>query len=779
MTFAPGARLGHHEIIDTLGAGGMGQVYRALDTTLGRRVALKVLPPDLASDPERIDRFRREARTVAALSHPHIVTIYSVECDAAKGVHFLTMELVEGASLDRELPPAGLPVARLLDLAWALADALAAAHEKGIVHRDLKPGNVVMTADGRVKVLDFGLAKSNVAAGPAGEAETIARTVDGLVLGTVPYMSPEQVQGCAVDARSDLFSLGVLLHEAATGARPFQGGSEAALMSSILRDPPPPIAARRVDLPAALGRLIARCLEKDLPRRIQTATAVRDEIEAIRREISSGPSALHAAGAPADTSVSGAPVTAPPSSRGRRSIIVLPFANLSPDPDNAFFSDGLTEELIADLAKVNALSVISRTSSMQLKGTTKDLRTIGRDLGVQYVLEGSVRKAGNSLRITAQLVDVATDAPLWSDKYAGTLDDVFEVQERVSKEIVKALGVRLTSDERRRLSEREIADPRAFELYLLARHEIRRYAIPRALALVEEAIRIEGEKPSLLAMRAWATLWQVRLGMAEDQSPLDGAERTARALLAERPDAAYGHSLLGHLEYERGRLLEAVRAFQNAIALEPNDSDVLVMMTFTLQAAGQDEAAQAMALRLMQCDPLSSSSWMAAGGPQWFVGRAERGIADMLRGLEIDPDSFVLQWCVGYAYALLARMEEATHHAAQLKRLFPGAPYTRQLLSLIDGLEGRGAAALERLAPINTAVLDAHQHFHLAESFILAGDLERGLALLEGSNAGFHPYGYMAKHCRFLDPVRGLPRFEALLEQARARTEAFRKALSS
>jgi non-specific serine/threonine protein kinase len=466
-------------------------------------------------------------------------------------------------------------------------------------------------------------------------------------------------------------------------------------------------------------------------------------------------------------------------SRGRRSIIVLPFANLSPDADNAFFSDGLTEELIADLAKVNALSVISRTSSMQLKGTTKDLRTIGRELGVQYVLEGSVRKAGSSLRITAQLVDVATDAPLWSDKYAGTIDDVFEVQERVSSEIVRALDVRLTSDEQRRLSARDIADPRAFELYLLARHEIRRYAVPRALSLVQEAIGIEGETPPLRAVRAWATLWQVRLGMAADQSPLDEAERTARDLLDERPDAAYGYSLLGHLEYERGRLLEAYRRFEQAIALEPNDSDVLVMMTFTLQGAGQDEAAQAMALRLMQCDPLSPATWMAAGGPQWFVGRAERGIADMLRGLEIDPDSFILHWCTGYSYALVGKITEAKRHAAAMDRQFSGAPYTRQLLSLIDGLEGRGAAALERLAPINLAVLDAHQHFHLAEAFIVAGDLERGLDLLERSNAGFHPYGYMAAYCRFLDPVRHLPRFQAILEQARERTEAFRAAVGS
>src|SRR6185503_16211732 len=364
-------------------------------------------------------------------------------------------------------------------------------------------------------------------------------------------------------------------------------------------------------------------------------------------------------------------------------------------------------------------------------------------------------------------IDVATDAPLWSDKYSGTMDDVFEVQERVSREIVKALGVRLTAEEARRLSERPIADPHAFELYLQARQQLRRYDIATAVPLIEEAIRIEGETPPLMAMRAWATLWLVRLGAAPDQSPLDEADRVAQALAVQRPDASYVHSLLGNLKYERGHLLEALRHFRRAIELEPNDTDSLVMMAFTLVGAGQDDAAQALAPRLVQSDPLSAVTWTAAGGPLWFVGRAAEGIPIMKRGLEIDPNSFIAHWCTGYCCAVAGRIEDAKGHAAHLRRLFDGGPYTRQLLALVDGLEGRQAEAREWLAPINIAILDPHQQFHLAEAFLVAGDLERGLELLERSNFGFHPYTYMAHHCRFLDPVRDTPRFQAVLAQAK------------
>jgi tetratricopeptide (TPR) repeat protein len=392
---------------------------------------------------------------------------------------------------------------------------------------------------------------------------------------------------------------------------------------------------------------------------------------------------------------------------------------------------------------------------------------------VQYVLDGSVRKAGTSLRITAQLVDAASDAPLWSEKFSGTMDDVFEVQERVSREIARALDITLTSDEHRRLGERPIADVRAFELYLQARQEIRRYAPDRAIALTREAIRIEGETPPLLAVLTWTKVLQVRSSMARSRSLLDEADAETRRLLAQAPDAAYGHSLLGHIAYERGQMPEAAHHLKLALEREPNDSDTLLMLGMTYVGAGQNALAFETTGRMMKCDPLSPLSWMAVGVPSWFVGRAAESIASIEHGLEMDPRNFIVHWALGYAQALLGLLDQARRHATALNDLGPDAAYTRQLLSLLDGLEGQPASALERIAALDVELLDAHHQFHLAESFIQAGAYDRGLELLERSISGFYPYPFLAEHCRLLDPVRDTPRFQAVLARAKDAVESF------
>jgi non-specific serine/threonine protein kinase len=387
-----GETLSHYRILDKLGEGGMGAVYAAEDSTLGRKVALKVLPPEMADNPDRLRRFEREAKTVAALNHPNIVTIYSVE--EAEGARFITMELVDGESLETKIPTGGLHLEEFFQVAIPLADALAAAHARGITHRDLKPANVMLTADGRVKVLDFGLAKLTSSEDSSDDAQTEIRTMsltqEGTVLGTVPYMSPEQVQGLGVDHRTDIFSVGIILYEMATGRRPFQGHTQADLISSILRDSPQSATEINAVLPNHLGRVLKRCLEKDPDRRFQTALDLRNELEELQKEGGRG----------------GAGDVVP-------SMAVLPFADFSPEKDQDYFCEGMAEEIINLLVKVEGLRVASRTSAFQIKDAATDIREIGEKLHVDTVLGGSVRKAGDRLRITAQLIKVEDGYHIW------------------------------------------------------------------------------------------------------------------------------------------------------------------------------------------------------------------------------------------------------------------------------------------------------------------------------------------------------------------------------
>ncbi len=417
-----------------LGAGGMGEVYRARDMKLARDVAVKMLPADMARDPERLARFQREARAVAALNHPHIVTIYSVE--EADGIHFLSMELVEGQSLDRLIPERGLPVDRILSIGTALAEALAAAHEKGIVHRDLKPANVMVSTDGRLKVLDFGLAKEMRAADPAEATVTAAgRTQAGVVMGTPAYMSPEQVTGRDVDHRTDIFSLGILLYEAVSGRRPFEGATSIELGSAILRDTPRPLGDLRADVPSGLSRLIERCLEKDPRRRVQTARDVANELREIGRV------------ATMDAAVPSArPIAIDHASATRADegfwVAVLPFKYRGDNAALDALADGLSEEIVTGLSRFSYLRVIARSTTSRYADTAADVRTAGKEIGARYVIEGSLRQAGPKLRIAVQLLETGSGAHLWAETYdrAFSPDAIFDLQDDLVPRIVSTVA---------------------------------------------------------------------------------------------------------------------------------------------------------------------------------------------------------------------------------------------------------------------------------------------------------------------------------------------------
>ena len=734
-----------------LGAGGMAKVYLAHDVRHDRDVAIKVLNAELAESLGR-QRFVREIRMAAKLNHPHILPLYdSGECS---GFLYFVMPVMQGQTLRSRLEAERtLPIDDAIRIATEVADALDYAHRQDIVHRDVKPENILLH-EGHAIVADFGIGKAIVAA--ASESSTFTQI--GVTVGTPAYMSPEQATGEELDGRSDLFALGCVLYEMLTGEVAFTGASAQATIARRFLYSPPPVTEKRTDISEEVAQLVARLLEKAPDDRFTSGAQVVSTLRA--SPTTSGPRA----------------VSARPTAAAEKSIAVLPFTNMSADAENEFFSDGLTEELITDLSGVKALRVTSRNSSMQFKGTAKTPREIGRALGVRYLLTGSVRKAGSALRITVQLVDAEKDAPLWAEKYSGTMDDVFDVQERVSRAIVAALEVKLTSSEDVRLAARPIQNARAFELYLQARSELRRYgaSLDHAQMLLERAVEIEGNSPPLRALRAFMEFSKVRGGTATDLRPLDVAESEARALIELMPDAPYGHALLGFVGYERGQLKEAARHLTRAMELDPADADVLFILIITLQAAGQIEAGQHLAKRFFDVDPLSPFSGAMMCCTEWFAGHLGKH-GDKLEGsLALDPQNPILRWALGYNYALTGRFDDAAEHAAWMVAHTPDLSYTIQLSALVDAAQGRRDAARATLARSDVTLLDAHQTFHVSESYAMAGETTRALELLERAvDFGMYPYKFYAEFCPFMAPLRGMPEFNRIVAKAARRVAEF------
>ena len=441
MSLTPGRRLGAYDVVSLLGSGGMGEVYRAHDSRLKRDVALKVLHLD--SEDARF-RFEREARALAALNHPNIVTIHSVE--EVDGIPFLTMELVEGEPLSARITPGGIPLGAVLELAVPIAEALSAAHRKGIIHRDLKPGNIMTTADDHVKILDFGLAK---ALSLSADTVTVDQTVAGITLGTIAYMSPEQARGEMLDPRSDLFSFGVVLFELASGRRPFSGETNLSVLASILDRPAPALGGAH----AGLDPIIARALSKKPASRYQRAEELLSDLRALR----SGTRLAAATARPAGPSIA-----------------VLPFANMSAEPDQEYFCDGMAEELISALARIKGLSVAARTSSFLFKQRTVDIREIGERLMVQTVLEGSVRKIGNRLRVSAQLINVHDGYQIWAERYDSNIDDVFAIQDEIAHAITESLKIALARPSDEPIVRQSTANLDAYHAYLRGRFFVNR-----------------------------------------------------------------------------------------------------------------------------------------------------------------------------------------------------------------------------------------------------------------------------------------------------------------
>ncbi len=668
MSLLPGQRLGPYEIVSPLGAGGMGEVWRGRDTRLGREVAVKVLPQDLARDPDRLRRFEQEARAASALNHPNILVLFDVGTEA--GTPYLITELLEGESLRRILEAQqGVPLRKALDWAAQIARGLAAAHERGIVHRDLKPANVLVTRDGRVKILDFGLAKLQQPGALSEDEETRTRqaaTEPGIALGTMGYMAPEQVRGQAADHRGDLFALGCILYELLTGKRAFQRESRADTMSAILRDDPPELGsdASGRQVPPSVERLMRHCLEKNPEARFQSASDLAFDLDAIALESAtvSRPAEWAPAAPPAANrrllvaavvalAVLGAILssvlllrTQTPAPTVGASIAVLPFVDLSPDRDQEYFADGLAEELLGVLAKVPQLRVVGRTSSFAFKGRNEDLRTIGQKLDVATVLEGSVRKSGDRLRITAQLVNIADGFHLWSETYDRTLTDVFAVQDEIAGAVVEALKVQLLPGERPASAQQRTANPEAYNQFLLGRYLASRGGVDDArlsLEAYEKAVTLDSTFAG-----AYAALALAQLNLAEETgaSAAELAEGQRRAqesadrALALDPDDALGYQVRGSM---RRRLswdwAGALTDFERALALDPGESGIHRNLGYVLGNLGRLPEGIAAAKKATELDPLSPQAWKGLGDLLQFDGQLAAARLAYQRNLEIRP----------------------------------------------------------------------------------------------------------------------------------------------
>jgi len=734
----------------------MGEVWRARHTKLEREVAIKTLPESLAADSERLARFEREARTASNLNHPNILTIFDVgEVD---GRPYLAAELVLGQTLRerlRQQAAGGLPVAEVVDLGRQMARGLAAAHDAGIVHRDLKPENVMIRPDGLVKLLDFGLAKTMVSPGSTDQdsaLDTLVQTREGTVVGTVAYMSPEQARGLSVDARSDVFSLGTVLYELLAGTPPFIGQTRTDVMVAIVDRPPTPLDASRPDTPRDLQAVVERCLAKDPARRYRSGRELSTALDQV------------AASSSSDSAWSSPAPSAVRTSADPPSVAVLPFANTSANPDDEYFCDGIAEEITSALAKVQQLKVAGRTSAFSFKGKTGDLREIGQKLGVSAVLEGSVRRAGDRLRITAQLVKVADGYHMWSERYDRQMDDIFEIQDEIALAVVEALKVTLLGSQKAAVLKRPTQSPEAYRLCLKAYHAWARWndeGFRTAMRLFDEALACDPDyamaRFGLGDCRAsWVILGRQKPDPASARAELEAAIRLD-------PGLADAHAVLGLVEgmYEWNWASSESR-FEKALALDPRSAHVRNVYGLALGITGRHEEAVATFQRAIELDPLGPL-WNACFAQILLAGRNWDAVLQQARTtLELAPDYWFALQFAGQAWLAAGHFSEAITAFEGAVKASAEVPYTIGLLGNALGRAGHRERALEQLARLRAK---AGYVPALAMAFVHAGLDERDEAFALMERATDDHEAWLSQSLSInatLDPLRDDERFEKL-----------------
>lgn len=786
MGLKPGSSLGTFEIVGLLGVGGMGEVYRARDSRLHREVAIKVLPGNVASDAEQLSRFEREARLLASLDHPHIAALYDFQ--QFEDSCFLVMQLIEGGTLADRLKRGALPLPEALELFSAIAEGLAAAHDRGVVHRDLKPGNIKIDPSGRIKILDFGLAKAIVEKQPGGhsEAPTLPigtpaehRTQEGMILGTPAYMSPEQARGQATDKRTDVWAFGVCLYEALCGQRPFAGESATDLLANILREQPD-WTKFPAGVPVHLRSILRRCLEKRLERRSSSISDVGFALEDIASELESTPRTAPASPPYSPPSVESTPspsesVEAPKSpsasdeSSGHfRKLAVLPFTSIAKDTSEDWFIDGMTESVITELSKIRSLVVISRASAMQFKASGKPARTIAMELGVDALIEGSVLRAKDKVRIQVRLIDPASDSQRWADDYEGDLDSILDLIKQVSLAVARSVKAQLSPVEVRRLSQSTSVNQEAFECLLRGRQLVYRYdeeSLQEACELLERAIELDPGFADAHAFLANAYLSQMWVHVRRTPEFVARMKAASEKALRLDENNALAQIVAGYIAFLIDwNWTEAERRLFRALEINPGIPDVHAALKIYYGSLGRWEEAVKAGEQAILLDPLNPSLLEGLGEAYYEGCQFERAIQIQRDVLEVDPDNLLAYWCLIACLSMLGRNEEATSALGEALGRHPSSPMIRILEANVAHRSGNSHRAHEIVADM----LDFHEKGNLPAIYVPLSHIAVGVfdKAFIGLEKAFQERDILlaTPHMAF-HPLWGDPRFDALLDR--------------